>query len=53
MGKGAVAVAVPQGPDAGHVGLQLIIHDDVAAVVGRDPGSFETQVTCVGDAPDG
>src|SRR5271167_4172551 len=49
MRKGAAAVAVPQGPDAGHVGLQLIVDDDVAAVVRRNPGPFETQVACVGN----
>src|ERR1700691_1820483 len=51
MRKGAAAVAVPQRPDTRHVGLQLIVDDDVAALVGRDPGPFETQVTCVGDPP--
>ena len=52
MRKGAMAVAVPQRPDAGHVRLQLIIDDDVAAVVGRDPSPIESQVTCVGDPSD-
>ena len=37
MRKGAAAVAVTQGQDAGHVRLQLIINDDVAAFVGRNP----------------
>jgi hypothetical protein len=42
--EGAAAVAVPQSPDAGHVGLELIVDDDVAALVGRGAGPFETQV---------
>ena len=48
MRKGAPAVAVTQGPDAGHVCLQLIVNDDVAALVGRNPGPVETQVVRVG-----
>ena len=48
MRKGAAAVAVTQGPDAGHVRLQLIVNDDVAALVGRNPGPVETQVVRVG-----
>ena len=48
MRKGAAAVAVTQRPDAGHVCLQLIVNDDVAAVVGRNPGPVETQVARVG-----
>ena len=48
MRKGAAAVAVTQGPDAGHVRLQLIVNDNVAAFVGRNPGPVETQVVRVG-----
>src|SRR4029077_4266553 len=48
MRKGAAAVAVTQGPDAGHVRVQLIVNDDVAAFVGRNPGAVETQVVRVG-----
>src|SRR5206468_4621265 len=44
MRKSAAAVAVAQRPDAGHIGLQLIVNGDVAAVVGRNPSLVETQV---------
>ena len=44
MRKAAAAVAVPQRPDAGHVRLQLIVHVDVAAVVGGNPGPVQSQV---------
>src|SRR5271165_6210269 len=48
MRKGAAAVAVTQCPDAGHVGLQLVVNGDVAALVGHNPGPVETQVAGVG-----
>ena len=48
MRKGAAAVAVTKGPDTGHVRLQLIVNDNIAALVGRNPGSVETQVARVG-----
>ena len=51
MRKGATAIAVPQCPDAGHVGLQLIIDDDVAAVVGGNPGPVQSQVARVRERP--
>jgi hypothetical protein len=47
MRKGAAAVAVSQGPDAGHVCLQLIIDNDIAVLVGRNPGAVETEVVGV------
>ena len=53
MRKGAAAVAVPQCPDARHVRLQLIINDDVAAVVGRDSSPVQTQVVRVGSTSHG
>src|SRR5208283_2110362 len=53
MRKGAAAVAVPQCPDAGHVGLELIINDYVAAVVGGNPGPVQAQVVRVGSTPHG
>src|ERR1700684_782084 len=53
MRKGAAAVAVPQRPDAGHVGLQLIVNDDVAAVVSRNPSLVQSQVAGVGSTPHG
>jgi hypothetical protein len=43
MRKGAAAVAVTQGPDAGHVCLQLIVNDDVTALVGRSPARSRTR----------
>jgi len=44
MRKRTPAVAVTQGPDAGHVGLKLIVNDDVAAVVAGNAGPFEAQI---------
>ena len=49
MRKGATAVAVPQCPDAGHVRLQLIINDYVAAAVGGNPSPVQAQVVGVGN----
>src|SRR5215510_614902 len=49
MRKGAAAVAVTQGPNAGHVRLQLIINDNVAPWVGRNPGPVKTQIVRVGN----
>ena len=51
MSKGAAAVAVTQRPDARHIRLQLIVNNDVAAVIGRNAGLVETQVARVGDTP--
>src|SRR5580658_4454865 len=48
MRKGAAAVAVPQCPDAGHVGLQLIINCYVAAVIRGNPSPVQSQVVRVG-----
>src|SRR5271169_5228511 len=48
MRKGAAAVAVTQGPDAGYVGLQLVVNGDVAALVSHNPGPVEAQVVRVG-----
>src|SRR6266704_5550521 len=46
MSKGAAAIAVTQGPDAGHAGLQLIVNNDVAAIVRsqRRPGQARGRV---------
>src|SRR5271163_2176202 len=51
--KGTAAIAVSQCPDAGHVRLQRIINDDVAAGVGGNPSPVQTQVVCVGSTPNG
>ena len=44
MRKCAADVAVTQGPEAGYVRLQLIINDNVASLVGCNPGPIEIQV---------
>ena len=49
MCKGAAAVAVAERPDAGHICLQLIVNNDVAAVIGRNASPLKTQVARVGD----
>jgi pimeloyl-ACP methyl ester carboxylesterase len=51
MRKCPAAIAVPQRPNAGHVSLQLIINDDVAAMIGGSASPVQTQVSCVGSAP--
>src|SRR5208337_898759 len=53
MRKRAATVAVTQCPDAGHVGLQLIVNGDVAAMVGGNPSPVQTQVVRVGSASHG
>ncbi len=53
MRKGTVAIAVSRCPDAGHVRLQRIINDDVAAGVGGNPSPVQTQVVCVGSTSHG
>src|SRR5580692_1565286 len=47
MREAAAAVAVPQCPDAGHVRLQLIIDDNVVAVVGGNLSPVQSQVVRV------
>src|SRR5437868_7986503 len=49
MCKSAAAVAVTQGPDAGNVGLQFIVNDDVAAPVSRNSSTVKTQVARIRD----
>src|SRR5262249_45960490 len=44
-------IAVTESPNIGHVGLQLIVDDDVAALVGLHSGAVQAQVAGVGDAP--
>src|ERR1700730_11809752 len=53
MRKGAAAVAVPQRPDGGHVRLQLIINQYIAAVVGGNPSPVQSQVVRVGSTSHG
>ena len=53
MRERAAPVAVSQRPDAGHVGLQLIVNDDVAALVGGNAGLIQAQVTRIGNASHG
>ena len=45
--KGAAAIAVTQRPHAGHVRLQLVVNNDVAALVDRNSGAVEAQVLCI------
>src|SRR5271154_2925779 len=44
VGEGALAVAVPESPDARRSGLQLVIDDDVATLVAAHPGFVEIQI---------
>src|SRR5215469_5535266 len=52
MGESALAVAVAECPDTRRAGLQLIVDDDVAALVAPNPGFVETEVVGVGSAAD-
>src|SRR5580698_1706495 len=52
MREGAAAIAIAQSPEAGHISLQLIVNDDVAACIDLDPSVFETQVARVWNTPD-
>ena len=47
MGEGAPPVAIPQGPDAGYVGAQLIVDLDVAAGVDGNACLIETEIVRV------
>src|SRR5262249_16626104 len=47
MRKGAATVAVTQGPNAGHIRLELIINNNIAALVDRNPGPVQIQIVCV------
>src|SRR5689334_20264543 len=49
MRESAAAIAVTQGPNAGHTGLQLIVNHDIAALVSGNPGFVEIQIARVGD----
>ncbi|CBJ35683.1 hypothethical protein (plasmid) [Ralstonia solanacearum PSI07] len=53
VGERAAAVAVAQCPDAGDIGAQLLVHPDVAARVGLDPGLVQPEIAGVRHAPDG
>src|SRR5262249_26227142 len=44
VGETAFTVAIAQGPDAGHVGPQLIVDDNVAARVRLYPSVLQAQV---------
>src|SRR6185436_20618848 len=47
VGERAFPVAVAQGPDAGHPGLEPIVHDDVAALVTGHASSLEPEIVRV------
>ena len=46
------AIAIPEGPHAGNVRPEFIVHDDVALWVGGNAGLLEPQILRVGYAPD-
>src|SRR5215475_2670937 len=48
--ESATAITVSEGPDAGHAGLQLIVNEDVAAVVRRNASLVEVQVARIRNA---
>src|ERR1700730_5166262 len=53
MGESALAVAVAERPDAGHVRTQLVVDHDVAEFVGFDSGSVEAEIVRIGAPTDG
>src|SRR6516165_1632165 len=52
VGEGALAIAVPESPDAGRRGLQSVIDDDVATLVAAHPGFVEIQIVGIRPAAD-
>ena len=53
MREGSTAVDVADSPNSGHVRLQRVVDDDIAAFVGFDAGGFYAQVIRVGPAANG
>src|SRR4051812_5617321 len=51
VGEGAAAVAVAQGPDAGHIGGQAVVHPNVAPCIDRDSGLRGRDRPCWAGAP--
>ena len=49
--EGTTPIAVPQRPDSGHVRLQPIVDDDIAARVGGNARPLEAEIVCVGPPP--
>src|ERR1700730_6448100 len=52
MGESALAVAIAERPDAGHVRTQLVVDHDVAEFVGFDSGSVEAEIVRIGAPTD-
>lgn len=48
VGEIATAIDLADRPDAGHVGTQLIIHPDEAALIDLDVGQLDAEVMGVG-----
>jgi hypothetical protein len=53
VGERALAVAVAESPDARRSGLQLIIDDDVAALIAADSCFIETEIVGIRPTADG
>jgi hypothetical protein len=53
VGEGALAVTVPERPDARRRGLQLVVDDDVAALIAAHPGFVEIQIVGIRPTADG
>ena len=53
VGEGALAVAVAERPDARRSGLQLVIDDDVAALIAADSCFIETEIVGIRPTADG
>ena len=52
VSESASAVTVSKSPDARDVGLQLVVHLDVAAMIDGDSGAVEPEVIGVRPPPD-
>ena len=52
VSESASAVTVSKSPDARDVGLQLVVHLDVAVIIDGDPGALEPEVIGVRPPPD-
>ncbi len=53
MRECAFAIAIAEGPDAGHIRPQLVVDLNVTAFIRHNAGIFEPKVVGIGTAADG
>ena len=52
MRERAFTVAIAQRPNAGNAAPELIVDDDVSALVHRDAGAIQSEIICIRNTPD-